>query len=216
MNKTIELVNQWGKFEESHSDADIEDFCRHYFGQRRLQPKGPLVGGVVPSLNAGLLLKMIGRISMLNMAYASIAMEGTGLSQIQEFGLLQTIRKEKNPKKTETIYANLLELSSGTDMLNRLKKRGFIKEYPDKEDKRSKRLELTAEGARVARTCLERIEKNASMLTSDLPDDDIALCIQLLQNIEIKFSALWQKHRTKKFNEIYDELMPKKTGRKKA
>jgi len=217
MNKTVELVNQWGQFEQKHPAGSIEDFCRHYLAhQQRKRIQGPLVGDVVPSLSDGLLLKIIGRISKLNMAYANIALEKTGLHQIEEFGILQTIKKEKNPKKTEVIYANLFELSSGTDMLNRMKKRGLIREYGDKEDKRSKRIELTAMGEKVAETCLVKIAKNATMLMKDLTDDDKDLCIQLLQNIEIKFSALWQKHKNKEFAQIYKELMSDnkiKTGR---
>lgn len=213
MNKTVELVNHWSEFEQKHPNGTIEDFCRYYLAsQHQQKTMGILVGGVVPALNDGLLLKIIGRISKLNMAYANIALKGTELNQIEEFGILQTIKKEKNPKKTEVIYANLFELSSGTDMLNRMKKRGLIKEYDDKEDKRSKRIELTPKGEKVAEVCLANIEKNATMLMNDLANDDKDLCIQLLKNVEIKFSALWQKHKRKKFEEIYKELMKDKTG----
>jgi DNA-binding MarR family transcriptional regulator len=211
MNKTVELVNHWSDFEQSHPKGTIEEFCRHYLGhQKRKKIEGPLVGGVVPSLNDGLLLKIIGRISKLTMAYANMALKETELRQIEEFGILQTIRKENNPKKTEVIYANLFELSSGTDMLNRLKKRGLIKEYADKDDKRSKRIELTAKGQKAAAACTLKVQKNAIMLMNDLTDDDKDLCIQLLQNIEIKFSALWQKHKGKEFDDIYDEVMTEK------
>jgi DNA-binding MarR family transcriptional regulator len=165
------------------------------------------VGGVVPALSDALLMKIIGRISKLNMAYANIALKGTELNQIEEFGILQTIRKEKKPRKTEVIYANLFELSSGTDMLNRMKKRGLIREYGDKEDKRSKRLELTEKGEAVANASIPRIEKNAKMLLNSLQTEDKELCIQLLKNIEIKLSAQWQKHKAKDFEEIYQELM---------
>jgi DNA-binding MarR family transcriptional regulator len=213
MNTTVALVNHWSEFEQNHPKGSIEDFCRHYLAhQSQKKMRGTLVGGVVPSFNDGLLLKIIGRISKLNMAYANIALKGTGLNQIEEFGILQTIRKEKNPKKTEVIYANLFELSSGTDMLNRMKKRGLIKEYGDKEDKRSKRIELTAKGEKVSEICIRNITKNAVMLMRDLTDDDKELCIQLLKNIEIKFSALWQKQKGKEFDEIYKELM---TGKDK-
>jgi DNA-binding MarR family transcriptional regulator len=208
MNKTVELVNHWAQFEEQHPTGSIEEFCRHYLAhQQQKKVKGPLVGGVVPAITAGLLMKIIGRISKLNMAYANLALEGTGLNQIEEFGILQTIRKEKNPKKTEVIYANLFELSSGTDMLNRLKDRGLIKEYSDKDDKRSKRIELTAKGEKIAVSSMAKIEKNATMLMNDLTGEDKALCIQLLKNVEIKFSALWQKHKGRAFDEIYREVM---------
>jgi DNA-binding MarR family transcriptional regulator len=208
MNKTVELVNHWAEFETKYPKGNIEDFCRHYLAhQKQKKIAGPLVGGVVPSFNEGLLLKIIGRISKLNMAYANIALRGTELNQIEEFGILQTIKKEKNPKKTEVIYANLFELSSGTDMLNRMKKRGLIKEYTDKEDKRSKRIELTPKGEKTAVACSAKIGKNAKMLMNDLDDDAKELCIQLLQNTEIKFSALWQQHKGKEFDDIYKELM---------
>jgi DNA-binding MarR family transcriptional regulator len=208
MEKTIELINRWGDFARVHPAGDIEDFCRHYLASKQQkETKGVLVGGVVPAISDGLLLKIIGRISRLNMNYANLALEGTGVNQIEEFGILITIKQEKKPKKTEVIYANLFELSSGTDMLNRMKKRGLIKETDDLEDKRSKRLELTAKGEKAVDACKGRILKNAVMLMKDLTEDDKQICIQLLKNVEIKFSALWQKHKGKKFDEIYKELI---------
>jgi DNA-binding MarR family transcriptional regulator len=208
MNKTVELVNHWGEFEQKHPEGNIEDFCRYHLAHQQYRAdEGILVGGVVPSFDDGLLMKIVGRISKLNMAYANIALKGTGLNQIEEFGMLMTIRKQGNPRKTDVINANLFELSSGTDMLNRMKKRGLIKEYGDQEDKRSKRIELTALGEQVAVECSGRIGKNAKMLMAQLDNEDKALCIQILKDVEIKLSATWPKHRNKEFQEIYDELM---------
>jgi DNA-binding MarR family transcriptional regulator len=208
MNKTVTLVNEWGKFEAKHPDGNIEDFCRHYLAKQKEQThKGPLVGGVVPPINDGLLLKIMGRIHKLNVSYANIALKGTDLNQIEEFGIMLTIKQEKNPKKTEVIYANLFELSSGTDMLNRIRKRGLIKEYDDKDDKRSKRIELTAKGEKAIEKCFPKVKKMAQMMMAELSDDDKLLCIQLLRNIEIKFSSLWPQHKGKSFEEVYDSVM---------
>ena len=62
-------------------------------------PKRKYRPAVVPAVTDGLLLKIIGRISGLNMNYANPALEGTGLNQIEEFGILATIKQEKNPRK---------------------------------------------------------------------------------------------------------------------
>ncbi|HEY9049864.1 MAG TPA: hypothetical protein VIN08_28390 [Ohtaekwangia sp.] len=211
MNKTVALVNEWAAFESKYPDGDIDDFCRHYLARKNQKPvKGPMVGGVVPPLIDGLLLKLIGRIHKLNVSYANIALKGTGLNQIEEFGMLLTIQQEKNPKKTEVIYANLFELSSGTDMLTRLKSRGMIKEYDDTEDKRSKRIELTAKGKKTIDVCFTKVRKMAVMMLNDLTQDDKELCVQLLKNVEIKFSSLWQKHKGKSFDEIYSEVVDEK------
>jgi DNA-binding MarR family transcriptional regulator len=209
MNKTVNLVNEWGNYEAKHPDATIEDFCRYYLTQQKEQKtKGPLVGGIIPNFNDGLLIKIIARIGKLNSYYANLALDGTGLNQMEEFSMLITIKHQKNPKKVEIINANLLELSSGTDMLNRIKKRGLIKEYNDKEDKRAKRIELTSQGNKVVELCMERIRKNSKLLLNDLTEDDKELCIQLLKNVEIKFSSLWQQHKNKSFDEVYSSIVP--------
>ena len=208
MNKTVELVNEWGEFEVRHPNASIDDFCRHYLASHQQQKvTGPLTGGVVPPTSEGLMLKLIGRIHKLNMSYANSALEGTGVNQVEEFGLLLTVQQEGNPRKTDIIYANLFELSSGTDMLNRLKKRGLITEYDDTDDKRSKRIELTKAGGKAIELCMLRMRKVSGMMTADLDEDDKQLCIQLLKNIEIKFSGFWQQHKGKPFDEVYDSIM---------
>jgi DNA-binding MarR family transcriptional regulator len=208
MNKTVKLVNEWGDFEAKHPNANIDDFCRHYLASHQQHKiEGPLTGGVIPPTSEGLLLKMIGRIHKLNMSYANSALEGTGLNQVEEFGMLLTIQQEKNPRKTDIIYANLFELSSGTDMLNRLKKRNLIKEYDDEDDKRSKRIELTPAGEKAIELATMRMRKVAGMMTNDLSQDDKQLCIQLLKNIEIKFSGFWQLHKGRPFDEVYESVI---------
>jgi DNA-binding MarR family transcriptional regulator len=212
MNKTVELVNEWAKYETRHPDGGVADFCRYYLAHQNEKPlKGALVGGVIPAVADGLLLKIIGRISKLNMLYANMALRGTEVNQIEEFGMLAYIKQNKNPRKTEVIYASLFELSSGTDMLKRLQKRGLIKEYDDKEDKRSKRVELTAKGEKIVEVCYGRIVKNAKMLMHDLAEDDKSLCIQLLKGVEMKFSSIWPQHKGKPFTEVFTSIVEAKT-----
>lgn len=208
MNKTVKLVNEWGRFETQYPNAGIDDFCRHYLAtHQKKKVKGPLTGGVVPPISEGLLLKIIGRIHKLNMSFASSALEGTGLNQVEEFGILLTIQQDGNPRKTDIIYANLFELSSGTDMLNRLKKRGLISEYNDPDDKRSKRIALTPAGEKAIELCMKEMRKVAGMMTYDMSEDDKQLCIQLLKNIEVNFSRIWQQHKGKPFDKVYQIVM---------
>jgi DNA-binding MarR family transcriptional regulator len=209
MNKTVELVRQWGEFEEKHPDGSIADFCRYQLiHQREKENKLPLAGGVIPMIPQGLMLKLIGRIHRLNATYAYSALEGTGVDQLEEFGMLLYIQQEKRPRKTDVIYAHLMELSSGTDMLNRLKSRGFINEYTDREDKRSKRLQLTASGEKTIEKAIQRVKKLATMVTHGMPEEDVLLCIKLLKGIDQEFSALLSGHKGKSFDEVYGEVMP--------
>lgn len=208
MNKTVVLVNAWAGFEEKYPHATVEDFCRHYLDSRKKQKnKAVLTGGIVPPTSEGLLMKIIGRIARLGLLYSNLALQDTGLNQIEEFGVLATILQLKNPTKITVINANLLEVSSGTDLLSRMKKRGLIREQNDLSDKRSKRLSLTAKGERITKECAARITQNSQMLFHGLSYDDKERCISVLKHVEMKFSSLWPEHKSLSFDEVYDATM---------
>jgi DNA-binding MarR family transcriptional regulator len=208
MNLTVELVKHWGLYEEKHPDASLADFCRYYLiTEREHASKGIHLDGVVPMHVNGILLKTIGRIAKMNGAFASIAFEGTGIQQLEEFGMLLTVSSRVNPKKSEIIYSNVQELSSGTVMLNRLLDGGLIQDYADEHDKRSKRVKLTAKGEMVIEACTQRIGKFTEIMLNEMDDDDKALCIQLLKNVEIKYASLWlKKQKGKSFDDLFGEV----------
>ena len=207
MDKTLELINLWAEFIKQHPDAGIEDFCRYQLLIQREADNRDLVGGVIPLEADALLMKIIGRITKMHSIYVDAGFQDLPLNHIEEFGILATINKYKNPKKSEVVYANLMELSSGTDIFRRLKEKGLITEYSDMDDKRSKRVELTAEGRRVMTEGHQIARKLASMMFHELSEEDKQLCIQLLRNVEIKFSALITKQKGKSFDDIYNEAV---------
>ncbi len=151
-------------------------------------------------------MRLINRIVKLHSIYATSAMEGTGINTSEEFSLMNAIYSMGEPRKTEVIYAALFELSTGTDMLSRFKKIGYIAEYDDTEDRRSKRLRITPKGLKALTVCKKRMAQLAEMEFFDLSEDEKKICIQLLNNVDMKFSAVWQSHKGKTFEEIYKEM----------
>ncbi len=207
MNKTALLVAQWADFESQYPEASLEDFFRYRLAEKvKPRPATGPAGKLIPDLN-GRLVILLRRIGKFHIAYSNIALEGTGLDQMEEFGILVTIFNMGNPIKSEAIYNNIMELSSGSNMLIRMKKRGLVREYDDKEDKRLKRLELTPKGKKTVLQAKDRVMKMAGMLVHDLSDEDKELCIQLLQPIDRRFTGLFQKQKNKGFETIYEENM---------
>jgi len=209
MNKAVELINEWGAFDTQYPDGSIEEFCRYYLaskkekGDRKPLPKGKFL----PVSTDGVLMRLIGRIFKLHAIYTAAAMEGTGINTVDEYSLLNTVHQLDEPRKTEAIYASLQELSTGTDMLARLQKLGYLTEYADKEDKRSKRLKVTPKGEKVLVTCRKRMSQLAEIMFHDLNEDDKMLCFQLLKGVETKFAGIWQSHKGKAFDDIYKEIV---------
>ena len=207
MNKTVELVKLWGVYEEQYPNATIDDFCRYQLslaGKAEKQPDQEW--RLLPDIN-GRLMILLRRIGKYHMVYSNKALEDTGLDQIEEFGILVTIFNQVNPIKSEAIYNNIIELSSGTNMLIRLKKRGLVDEYPDTDDKRVKRLRLTPKGEATIKVAKDRVLKVAKMMMHGLSDEDKQLCIQLLNPINDRFDGMFQKQKNKTFEEIFKEMM---------
>ncbi|HEX3933577.1 MAG TPA: hypothetical protein VHW43_02790 [Puia sp.] len=207
MNKTIELVKLWGAFEEQYPNGSLDDFFRHRLASGIEKPPFPEAPGkLLPDLN-GRLVILLRRIGKFHISYSNKALEGTGLDQMEEFGILVTIYNLGNPIKSEAIYNNIMELSSGTNMLNRMKRRGLVAEYADKEDGRVKRLKVTVKGVKALQTAKDLVLKVAHMMVHDLSDDDKRLCIQLLTPVDSRFSGMFQKQKNKTFDAIYRENM---------
>jgi DNA-binding MarR family transcriptional regulator len=209
MNKTVQLVNEWASFEEQHPDAQLEDFCRYYLiQQREAQKQEPLFEGQNnPPLAHLVLGKLMGHLVKLYSFYVSLAIKDIDIRREEDFYFLNHIHRIGNPRKTEVIYAFYMELTTGLSILNGLKDLGLIEEVDDPEDKRSKRVSLTPKGEKALWDCYRQFSKVGSMLFRDMAEEDSRLCIQLLKGIEIKFRGLWQQHRSRDFEELYQEMM---------
>ena len=208
MNKTVKLVNEWAAFEEKHPNTDIDAFCRHYLLKQKTKHKSAkFLDGLHPPGKSSLLTKLLVKIVRMHDMYMAAALKDVKIKQPEEFYFLSVIKNLNAPKKTEVIYHTVNELSNGLNILSSLLKQGYITEQTDREDKRSKRISLTNKGAGILEQCYERVHQVSELMFSEMEEDDIMLCIQLLKNIETKFSDKWLLDRSKPFEEVYKSLI---------
>jgi DNA-binding MarR family transcriptional regulator len=208
MNNTAKLVTAWVAFEEGHAEASIEDFCRYYLASNRGKEENVnnLFDGELPPRPDIVITKLLDRISRMHMVYIQLALQGMPIDHFEEFSLLSAIANLKTPRKTEVIYHTINELSTGLNLLAGMKKKGYITEHHDPDDKRSKRLKLTNKGRKILESCYERFSKIPEIIFMDMSEQDIRLCIQLLKNVNAKFSSLWLSHKNKSFDYVYDSM----------
>lgn len=210
MNQLVHLVNEWGAFEEKHPDATAEEFCRHYLISRREQSsRHDMAGGVIPPHPRGLLLKLSGRIMQAFFIYARIAISETELKSFEGFPYLNALKHRGESRKTDVINHNLAELSTGIEILKRLKKQGMITERQDPEDGRSRLVKISPQGEEVLQQCYEKLRYVTEMIFDGTDEDDIQLCIQLLKQIEIRHARLAVECKGKSLGEAYEYV----TGR---
>lgn len=191
MNRAVELINEWAVFDEQYPEANLEDFCRHYLIKKREQENsGEISGGVLPPQIDNILLKLLGRIASMGQIYSREMLKKIPEIQLDGFYYLTTLRQLGESRKTDIINHHLSELSTGIDILNRLKDNDLIEERPDPSDKRAKLIKISTKGNQLLFKCFWRMSHVGSILFDELAEDDKKLCIQLLKNVEIKHAKL--------------------------
>ncbi len=209
MNKTVQIVNEWAAYEAQHPDAEVEDFCRHYLTRARAErATPPFDGRATPPTPRATMLKLLGRIAWVISVYSKKVMQGVAISHPDAFPLLNTAWQLGEASKTDIIHQNIIEFSTGIDMLNRLQRDGLISERPDPNDRRSKLIRITPAGQEVLFEIFGRFHRIGDLVLHDLPEEDVLLCIQLLKGVENKHWKICAETKGMEFEEIYSAFGP--------
>jgi DNA-binding MarR family transcriptional regulator len=206
MNKTVELVNEWARFEQKYKEATIEEFCRHYLiSQREKKDIGQNFRGVIPPQVDAYLAKLIGRVYQILAVYGSIPLKMIPeIGRMEDFYFLNSVVHLGESRKTDIIAYNFAELSSGIDILNRLQKNKLIDERVDPADKRARLVKATAKGEKILWKCYDGLVKVSDVVFWDMSQDDKKLCVQLLRGVEIRHSTSVLEMKGKTIDEIHE------------
>jgi MarR family transcriptional regulator, lower aerobic nicotinate degradation pathway regulator len=82
--------------------------------------------------------------------YVKKGLEGTELVGVDDLHFLMRLSGIESMTKSEIINTHISEMSSGTEVIKRLLKRGLIEDFADPDDKRSKRVRITQKGMKIA------------------------------------------------------------------
>jgi DNA-binding MarR family transcriptional regulator len=206
-NKTVELVNRWHEYQQKHSNASLTDFFRYSLQVEEQHFPLPEENHYnnIPTLDARL-SRCMGRVIRFQSMYARKALAEVDFKNLDDFLYLNTISRMDNPKKSEVIYENVSEFSSGTEIIKRLVQLGLVEESADAEDRRSKRLTITAQGKTILLKCYEKMQAVSAMSLSVLSTDDKELLFSLLLPVDLLHTSLYEQIRNKNIDEISKEI----------
>lgn len=200
MNKAVQLLVAWDKFEQQYPNSELADFCRFYLTQQESYTQQ-----LDKRNTRGLLLKIMGRITSAFSLYHRAAMSKTELPTAESFYFLNGLAYLGEVRKTELINYVLTEYTTGMEVINKLLKDDLIQERPDESDGRAKLIRLTEKGKRILSTAYDYAAKASEMILGDLNEDSLQLCIQILKNIEEKHSKLAPELKNKDFDKMYQQ-----------
>jgi len=124
-------------------------------------------------------------------SYIRKALKNSMIKSADEFSFLITLITYESLSKTELIHKQVMEKTSGTEIINRLLKLGLISQFNDDEDKRSVRINITALGREQLFMILPQMRMVSQIVSGNLTDKE-------------KFSLAYMLRKLDSFhNEIY-------------
>lgn len=136
------LIGYTEEYQKKHSSDKIEDFTiwlnnELFTGRNR----------ATHSAHDELLIAF--KLMYLNKALkkqTKIVLSESNVSSIDEYSFLLHLDFQESFRKMEIVELHNLEAPTGIEIIKRLLKNRFIEEFPDKEDKRAKRIKITNKG----------------------------------------------------------------------
>ncbi len=202
----VELIGHLYDFDcrnRDKRDYDIRDFLGYLFasygapdmkmreisGDRKVD----LVSDSRSSLNdISILLVLMYRYARL---YIKKALKRSAIRTPDEFSFLITLMTYESLTKTELIRTQVMEKTSGTEVIKRLLRNGFIKECADPEDKRSVRVSISEKGRKEILDLLPDMRVVSGIVVGDLNESEISTLGYLLKRLDHFHNDIFMNRR---------------------
>ena len=214
-----QLISLWQEFEWKNEAPDLAGFG-FWLSQEKANLSSPeSTDDMLESetgqssseaTNQQRYMELISRVTRLQDFYTKKLFEGLPLNNLLEFNFLFSLNKNNSFKKKELIDNNLVEYTTGIDIIKRLIRLQLVNEFPDQIDKRSKRLKITSEGKRVLIDALLVVNKIGNLLFGNHHKDYLNHCLQKLTDIEVYHRHIFVRENTATGYEILKIIQEEK------
>ena len=117
--------------------------------------------------------------------YIKKALKDSQIKTADEFSFLITLLSHESMNKTELIQNQIMEKTSGTDIINRLIKQGLIEQSEDLNDKRSTRIKITQTGRIEIFAILPQMKMVSQIVTGNLSETEKNMLAYSLRKLEL-------------------------------
>jgi DNA-binding MarR family transcriptional regulator len=136
--------------------------------------------------------------------YAKKALRHTQLESLDEFGYLIALLEAGPTAKVVLITRNIQEIPSGTEVIKRLLRKGWIDEQPDPQDRRSVRVLLNEKGKAALLGSFPEIARIARMVAGNLSVRERMELLRLLRKLNEFHFPIFSQHRHEELEAILE------------
>ena len=155
--------------------------------------------------NVSILVSLLYRYAKM---YSRKAMKESGIKSVDEFALLITLMTHDSISKQELIKEQVLEKTSGIEILNRLIRQGYIEQMEGEKDRRSKQLKITVEGKKEIIQILPRMNQVAKIIVGNLTQTEQNLLTFLMRKLDHFHNEIFMNEKDAGLEDILRKITP--------
>ena len=198
----VALVNAFDAYaSRQQGKVTLEGFCRDYLAQVETPPPSP-----AEKIHPGWLGRLMGRLIGYSNIYVKLALKDSGLNNITEFGFLGTLTEHESMRKSEIIQLMLTEFTSGIEMLKRMEREGLIEEFPDPEDKRSKRVKITPKGLQVWANVMQPMTQSSEIVFRPFEESEMEVLHRLFSKAVVVHDSAFERLGERTLEKAYEAV----------
>jgi DNA-binding MarR family transcriptional regulator len=137
--------------------------------------------------------------------YIKKALQDSPIQTADEFAFLITLMTFDSLTKTELINKQVMEKTSGTEVIKRLAAQGMIREFADASDKRSIRVVISDKGRIEIIRILPDMAKVSQIVVGNLSDAEIKTLSYLLKKLDFFHNDIFMNKRHLGLDDIMQE-----------
>jgi len=135
--------------------------------------------------------------------YSRRVFKDSEIYSIVDYGFMAALLSGQEKTKSQLIQENIMEKSSGTEVIKRLLKQGMLEELDNPADKRTKLVRLSPKGSESFFAIGPSIENLSQVITGSMGNREK---ITLLETLKKLFYHHWDLFTQKKESEIQELL----------
>lgn len=138
-------------------------------------------------------------------SYIKKALQESPIQTADEFAFLITLITYDSLTKTELINKQVMEKTSGVEVIKRLLSQEMIREFADDQDKRSVRVAITTKGKKELEKILPEMAKVSKIVVGNLTKPEINTLTYLLKKLDFFHNDIFMNKRTLALDQILNE-----------
>ncbi len=215
----FELLQQWRKY-TSRYEPDLRSFGKWLSeqadvsgnqGEEKVENtpfKERYINDTVP-LEDQIVLHW-GRLQRFTHLWSRKAMKNLPIRSIEEFGLIKSVELMGSVRKSDLVRYTLLETTTCFEMIKRLVRAGYMHEEIDPDDRRSRKVMLTARGKSLSAESETQLRQLSRLLIGNINSAQKQALLEVIRELDDFHGRLYLHHAEASLSGMLDWLEDKR------